>query len=113
MRDRLYLLRPGFFVGDKGPFYCGDSLSVEGLVGFFPQLRNMVDIHYIEAARPREVLVGLLGPDNQSIPVLVIGSSNEAPVQVELQSYQGQKFINVPTDICAYLSAAYTLPTPA
>ena len=40
MKDTLYLLRPGFFNAGVGPLYCGDSLPVEGLLSFFPQLRE-------------------------------------------------------------------------
>src|SRR5579872_4675045 len=65
MKDRLFLLRPGFFKGEKGPFYCAESASVEGLLGFFPQLREMIDVEYIDFPRPRQVLVELLGNDHQ------------------------------------------------
>ncbi|MBU0869008.1 MAG: DUF3088 family protein, partial [Alphaproteobacteria bacterium] len=45
MKDQLYLMQPGFINAGLGPFYCGDSVSVEGLLGFFPELREKVDVH--------------------------------------------------------------------
>ncbi|HEV7815845.1 MAG TPA: DUF3088 family protein, partial [Janthinobacterium sp.] len=36
MKDQLFLLKPGFSDAGQGPFYCGDSVAVEGLLGFFP-----------------------------------------------------------------------------
>ncbi|WP_416346945.1 DUF3088 family protein, partial [Burkholderia cenocepacia] len=40
MKDTLFILRPGFFKDAEGPFYCGDSVAVEGLLSFYPQLRG-------------------------------------------------------------------------
>jgi hypothetical protein len=31
-----------------GPLYCSDSAPVEGVLSFFPQLRDLLDIHYQE-----------------------------------------------------------------
>ncbi len=77
-KDQLFLLQPGFFKESEGPFYCGDSVAVEGLLSFFPQLRNEVDVHYIGAPRPRAAIVALIGADNQSAPVLVLGDERVA-----------------------------------
>jgi len=52
MKDQLYLLRPGFFNAGLGPLYCGDSLPIEGMLSFFPQLRTLLDVHYLEFPRP-------------------------------------------------------------
>jgi len=111
MKDQLFLLRPGFFNEDKGPFYCGDSVSVEGLLGFFPQLRQKVDVHYIEFPKPRNVVVELIGRDNQSIPVLVLASDRQikAP-SLSVSAHEGKRFINSEADIRKYLSSQYDLP---
>jgi hypothetical protein len=60
MKDQLYLLRPGFMNAGMGPLYCSDSAPVEGVLSFFPQLRDLVDIHYLEFPRPRQALVQAL-----------------------------------------------------
>src|SRR5205085_5140781 len=72
MKDQLFLLEPGFRNAGLGPFYCGDSVAVEGLLSFCPPLREAVDVHYIPFARPRAALVDLLGEGFQSAPVLVL-----------------------------------------
>ena len=54
-KDQLFLLKPGFFKESEGPFYCGDSVAVEGLLSFFSQLRNEIDVHYIDAPRRARV----------------------------------------------------------
>ncbi len=108
MKDQLFLLRPGFYNEDKGPFYCGDSVSVEGLLGFFPELRQKVDVHYIDFQKPRNSVVELIGRDNQSIPVLVLAS--DRPIRessLSVGSYEGKRFINSEADIRKYLSSQY------
>ncbi len=72
MKDQLYLLSPGFMNGGLGPLYCGDSVSVEGMLSFFPALRDLVEVHYIDFKRPRSALIDLLGEDHQSVPVLIL-----------------------------------------
>ena len=42
MKDQLYLLRPGFMNAGMGPLYCSDSAPVEGVLSFFPQLRDLI-----------------------------------------------------------------------
>ena len=113
MKDVLFLLRPGFYDGPSGPHYCGDSVSVEGLLSFFPALREQVDVRYIDFPRPRNDVVELLGVDNQSIPVLVLASDrvNNA-TNVALAAHGEHRFINNEADIRRYLSAQYEIATP-
>ncbi|KWR91871.1 DUF3088 domain-containing protein [Cupriavidus sp. IDO] len=114
MKDKLFMLRPGFFSGSEGPFYCGDSVAVEGLLGFFPQLRNEIDVEYIDAPRPRTAIVELIGEANQSAPVLVLGAGR-APVDDGVQIHvSGQtRFIDSPDHIRRYLSSQYGVAHPA
>ncbi|RQS72576.1 DUF3088 domain-containing protein [Burkholderia sp. Bp8963] len=108
MKDTLFILRPGFFKDTEGPFYCGDSVSVEGLLSFYPQLREAVDVEYVDAPRPRAPIVALIGEDNQSAPVLVLGETqtpNDAAIA--LREHNGRRFIDSPADIRRYLSSQY------
>ncbi|MFX1676769.1 DUF3088 domain-containing protein [Paraburkholderia sp. A2WS-5] len=108
MKDKLFILRPGFFSGEEGPLYCGDSVAVEGLLSFFPQLRNNVDVEYIDAPRPRKAIVELIGETNQSAPVIVIGSGQAVKdTSVDVLEHNGMRFINAPDDIRRYLSSQY------
>jgi hypothetical protein len=112
VKDQLFLLRPGFFEGSRGPLYCGDSVPVEGLLGFFPDLRRIIDVHYIDAPRPRKSVVDLVGPDNQSIPVLVLSPDRVVKDEaIGIRVDQGRRFINNEADIRKYLSAQYGVPS--
>jgi hypothetical protein len=111
VKDQLYLLRPGFVNATLGPFYCSDSLPVEGLLSFFPQLRKAIDVHYIEFPRPRAELVRLLGDANQSIPVLVLADRREIKdTALQPREASKRKFFADERSIRQYLSTQYGLP---
>ena len=111
MKDQLYLLRPGFHNAGVGPLYCGDSLPVEGLLSFFPQLRTLIDVHYLEFPRPRSVLVSALGEQNQGIPVLILAAERKI-VDADLtpREANGKRFFADEKSIRRYLSAQHNLP---
>ena len=111
MKDTLYLLRPGFYNVGVGPLYCGDSLPVEGLLSFFPQLRTLLDVHYLEFPRPRAALVETLGEEHQGIPVLILTDDREiAAEELTPKTAKGKRFFADERSIRRYLSAQYSLP---
>src|SRR4051794_31083318 len=111
MKDQLYLLRPGFMNAGIGPLYCGDSLPVEGLLSFFPQLRSLLDVHYLEFPRPRAALVDLLGEESQGVPVLILAGDREiADPDLQLKTAKGRRFYADERSIRRYLSEQYGLP---
>jgi len=111
MKDQLFLLKPGFFNAGLGPLYCGDSVSVEGLLSFCPELRALVDVHYLEFPRPRGPLVDALGEGLQSVPVIILADATtiEDPT-VEIQEANGHRYIADQAMIRRYLSAQYEKP---
>lgn len=111
MKDQLFLMKPGFTNAGIGPFYCGDSVPVEGLLSFFPSLRSAIDVSYVDFPRPRQAIVDLVGEGHQSVPVLVLANTAETPSSVEVHSANGRRFIDDERDIRAYLSERHDLPT--
>src|SRR3981189_3738395 len=83
MRDHLFLLKPGFEVGDGKRYYCPHSAQVEGVLAFYPRLRLEMDITYLKFARPRQPIVDLIGTENQSAPHLVVGDAATIPKQLK------------------------------
>jgi hypothetical protein len=111
MKDTLYLLRPGFFNAGVGPLYCGDSLPVEGLLSFFPQLRTLLEVHYLDFPRPRAALVESLGEEHQGIPVLILSEERViADEELTPKTARGKRFFADERSIRRYLSAQYSLP---
>jgi len=72
---RLFLLKVDFQDINRNPeakYFCPECAPVEGLLSYYPRLRNELEVVYVDFARPRKVLVDLLGEENQSCPVLVL-----------------------------------------
>jgi hypothetical protein len=111
MKDQLYLLRPGFHNAGLGPLYCADSLPVEGMLSFFPRLRALLDVHYLEFPRPRAALVEALGEQFQAIPVLILADESEiANEELTPKEANGKRFFADERTIRRYLSAQHNLP---
>jgi hypothetical protein len=113
VKDRLFILKPNFVESGIHQF-CVDCATVEGMLSFYPELRQAVEVHYVAFQRPRTEIVAELGPDNQSSPVLVIGSApaGYANQGAAFHEYQGRLFLNDPYQICDYLARTYGAGAP-
>jgi hypothetical protein len=81
------------------------------MLSFFPQLRTLIDVHYLEFPRPRAALVAALGEEYQGIPVLILADEREiAEVDVTPNTAKGKRFFADEKSIRRYLSAQYGLP---
>lgn len=108
-KDRLYLLKPDFLDGGS-KFFCAECAMVEGMLSFYPKLRETLEVRYVGFAKPRPDIVAELGPEHQSSPVLVIADparAARAPPSVKVQSSNGHAFVNDPYQVCDYLAHTY------
>jgi len=111
VKDQLFLLRPGFKNAGMGPLYCSDSAPVEGVLSFFPELRKILDVHYLEFPRPRQKLVAALGEQHQGLPVLILADTCKIKdSELEPESANGRSFFASERSIRHYLSTQYDLP---
>jgi hypothetical protein len=72
---KLFLIKADFKDlkrADGLNYFCPDCVTIEGLLSFYPELRNELEVNYVDFNRPRKGLVDLLGEENQSCPVLVL-----------------------------------------
>ena len=111
MKDRLYLLKPDFMDQGKA-YFCPGCAQVEGMLSFYPVLREKIDIRYIEFPRPCASLVAVIGEENQGCPKLVHGGEYPIPPGVTVGEAEGSRFISVPIEICRYFAAAYGVGEP-
>jgi hypothetical protein len=111
MNDRLYLLKPDFL--DKGKVYfCPGCAQVEGMLSFYPALREKIDVFYLDFPRPRAGLVTEIGEENQGCPTLVLGGEHGIPAGVTVTEAKGRRFISAPIEICRYLAGVYGVGEP-
>jgi hypothetical protein len=107
-KDRLFLLKPDFRKGDEGPYYCPECALVEGLLSYYPRLRHKLDVHYVDFAKPRAVIVAELGEANQGCPVLVLAEGRRVlDPAVEVGEANGRRFIAGDAHIRRYLATTY------
>lgn len=111
-RDTLFLLRPGFT--DKGkPWFCPYAAQVRGMLSYYPELEETLEIVEIDFAKPREAVVELLGEDHQATPVLILHPDRRADVEgVTIAEINGHRFVEKTIEILRYLAATRAVPPP-
>ncbi|ACB95474.1 DUF3088 domain-containing protein [Beijerinckia indica] len=109
-RDKLFLIEPGFQDAQKPGerFVCPHCNQVEGLLSAFPDLATRLDVERIPFARPRKPVIALLGEDNQSLPLLILGK--EAPIPADAEHYGENAFVNTTARILELLSERHGFP---
>ncbi|GFO68666.1 hypothetical protein GMLC_22450 [Geomonas limicola] len=106
-KDKLFLLKPDFMDGTEGPFYCPESAPIEGLLSYYPKLREELEVSYLDFPRPRQAISAEIGAENQGMPVLVLKTGGNLPEGVLAGEALGKKFISGDKEICRYLSEVY------
>jgi hypothetical protein len=93
--ERLFLLRPDFqdvLRGNDMKYFCPPCTLIEGLLSYYPFLREKLEVHYVDFVRPRPSIIELIGEENQSCPVIILDDGT---------------FINDPDKIVEYLANHY------
>jgi hypothetical protein len=111
MRDTLFLLEPDFTDG-TGRFFCPGSALVEGMLSFYPELREHVEVRYLPFARPRQEVLERIGEDNQGCPVLVLHADSPLPEGIGHGVAGTTRFINDERAICEYLAVRFGTGRP-
>jgi hypothetical protein len=110
MRDRLFLLAPGFedpaYPGRV--FYCWHCALLEGVLASFPQLAAAIDVERIAWPRPRQLVVELIGVENQSLPVLVLGDDGD--FGLDIGRANGWRFVEGKDAILRVLHLRHRIP---
>jgi hypothetical protein len=109
-KDSLFLLKRDF--EDQAQpgirFVCPECVFVEGLLSYYPYLRDHFDVLYVDFQRPRPEVIKLIGEENQSCPVLVLHGRPVQEVEDEMPvgHYGEVYFISGQEDIARYFSIA-------
>ena len=88
----LFLLKPGFYDGEAGPFFCPHSAALEGLLTYVPEIESNVDVRRIDFPRPRQEIIDLLGEENQLTPVLIVDENTKSDPQAQVSTATGRSF---------------------
>jgi hypothetical protein len=111
-RDTLIILDVDFedpaYPGRR--FYCWHCVLIEGLLVAFPELAEKVDVVRTPWPRPRQPVVDLLGPENQSLPVLIL--ADDASAEIATSEYKGRRFVEGKDAILNVLASRHGIPQP-
>jgi len=108
----LFLLTPGFFDGEEGPFFCPHSAAMEGFLKYVPEIEEVVEVKRIAFQRPRQDVIALLGEENQFTPVLILNEEAEVPKDAQVSEETGRAFFLGEIDIMKYLSRTQNVMKP-
>jgi len=115
--DKLFLLKPGFADASIDPqdrmYYCPSCAAIEGVLSYYPYLREKLEVVYVDFPRPRTAIVSLIGEANQGCPVLIIDSDRGEVMYTEVvKEANDYLFINSTEGIMQYLAAVYGIDYP-
>ncbi|WP_375754857.1 DUF3088 domain-containing protein [Corallococcus exercitus] len=111
--DILFLLKPDFQdAGDEARYFCPSCAYVEGVLGFYPRLRDVVQVRYVDYARPRPAIVELLGEGNQGCPVLVLAPHSRTNKPEWVREHGAHRFITDKVAISQYLAEQHGVGIP-
>ena len=111
-KHTLFILKPGFYDEEEGPFYCPHSAAIEGILKYLPEIEEKVVVRRIDFKRPREEVIELIGEENQGSPVLVLAAGSEIPSEAQFYKKTGRAFLHDTMEIGNYLSSALGVMRP-
>lgn len=110
MKPILFLLKSDFHDTNLDPsqkYYCPHCAMVEGILQYYPQLRTLLDIRYVDFARPRAAIVELVGEEHQGCPLLVVDA--DYALAADFQSVGQLRLSNDKMKIATFLSQQFGL----
>jgi hypothetical protein len=106
MRDTLFIIKAPFEdPALEGTWFCTSCATMEGVLLANPHWGRAIDVKRLPYPRPRHDVIALIGEQNQSLPVLVIGDIATAPGDAKM--HEGRAFIDDAKAITRYLAKTY------
>lgn len=116
IKDRLFLLNPNFTDERLEPrnqlYFCPFNAMLEGVIKYYPQLTEQLEITYIDFKRPRKTIVNMLGEENQGTPLLIITNLEVDITDIKTKHVNEFTFVSGAEDILNYLAKVYSIPLP-
>ncbi|WP_340114496.1 DUF3088 family protein [Maribellus mangrovi] len=114
---KLFLLNPDFTDkkrDDNIRYFCPHAAQMRGVLEYYPKLKELLEVVYVDFERPRKVLVDLVGEENQGCPNLLIPKSEVSSGDdlSYFDSYGDYYFTNSEELIYRYLSEKYGIGIP-
>jgi len=111
MRDTLFLLPPGFESRNRRE-YCPECAELWGLLGYYPALRETVDLVYEPIDHPRAGLVSVLGEGEWNCPTLVLAEASPLFPSIKPDVSNDRLFFGSAKTIGRYYAARFGTAFP-
>lgn len=111
IKDRLYLLAPGFADNDRRE-YCPECAEMWGVLSYYPAIKEAVEIIYQPIAHPRPALVEALGEGRWNCPSLILAEDSDAGLDARVKLVRGHRILDNARDIGKYFAHRYGTPFP-
>ncbi|MEL7128361.1 MAG: DUF3088 family protein [Pseudomonadota bacterium] len=108
-KDVLFLLPPGFADNGRREF-CPECAETWGLLGYFPAIKDALDICHVDVTQPRAPIAALLGDGDFNAPTLVLAEGTDMPAGISFKTTNGRKYIDSIRGIAALFAARYGTP---
>ena len=115
---KLFLLRPNFpdkKLSETDIYFCPDCAMIEGVLSYYPELKQKVEITYVDFEVPRQPIVDLVGEGFQGCPILIIHKDDmtaEDHSMAEFRTSGDYKFLYKNTTIARYLGKKHKVGLP-
>ena len=109
---KLFIIKPGFTdsnTDNEGKlYYCPHCALIEGVIKYYPQLEERIEIHRVDFKRPRPAIIEIIGEENQSCPVLIIEHKQIDDTDIGyFEKYGDKLFVNSPDLILRYFAEKF------
>jgi hypothetical protein len=115
-KDLLFLLKPNFTDPAAGPhpFFCPPCAQIQGFLGYYPAIRETLEIVAVDFPRPRPAVIAHIGEANQGCPVLILAEDATIPAACadKVKRANGKRFIYGAADITTYLGLRHGAGVP-
>ena len=93
--EKLFLIKPDFtdaVRNDGKKYFCPPCTLIEGVLSFYPVLREKLEVNYVNFVRPRQAVIQLIGEENQSCPVLICDDGSFINDENKILEYLADKY---------------------
>lgn len=111
MKDKLFVLRPGFDDGGTR-YFCPYSAQVIGFLTYYPGVKDTLEIIELEFPKPRHPLADVLGAMHQAAPMLVLAGEPAVVPRVTISEANGHSYVERTIEILRYLAVTRDVPVP-
>ncbi len=109
VRDRLFILPPGFLDNGRREF-CPECAEIAGFLAWHPAIRDALDICHVGIGHPRRPITDLLGEGRFNAPTLVLAGGTDLPEGIGAKTANGRTYLDSTGAITALFAHRHGTP---